>query len=120
MTTFTDAQAARLVLTAEELLAGDGMTFDVAVPAAVLRPGSEPGTGPEAVVRLCPLTLGTFLQILKAAKEDSSLIPLLMIQQALVEPKLSLQQIRQMPLGLVNFLIGNVRRTSGLVEKKTP
>jgi hypothetical protein len=120
MTTIMDAQAARLVLTAEDLLAGDGMTFDVVVPAAVLRSGGEAGTAPEAVVRLCPLTLGTFLQILKAAKEDSSLIPLLMIQQALVEPKLSLPQIRQMSLGLVSFLIENIRQISGLTEKKSP
>jgi hypothetical protein len=120
MTALIDGPAARLLLTAEDLLAGDGMTFDLVVPPAVLRPGGEAGDAPEAVVRLRPLTLGVFLQIMKAAKEDSSLIPLLMIQQAVVEPKLSLPQIGQMHLGLVNFLIGNVRQISGLTEKKSP
>lgn len=120
MTALIDDPTAHLVLTAEDLLAGNEMTFDVVVPGPVLRPGSEAGDGPEAVVRLRPLTLGTFLQIVKAAKEDSSLIPLLMIQQAVVEPKLSLPQIRQMHLGLINFLIGNIRQISGLAEKKSP
>jgi len=120
MATLIDDRAARLVLTAEDLLAGDGMTFDLVVPPAVLRPGGEAGDAPEAVVRLRPLTLGTFLQIMKAAKEDSSLIPLLTIQQAVVEPKLSLPQIGQMHLGLVNFLIENARQVSGLTEKKSP
>ena len=43
-----------------------------------------------------------------------------MIQEALVEPKLSLPQIGQMHLGLINFLIGHVRQISGLTEKKSP
>jgi hypothetical protein len=110
----------RVVLTAEELLAGTAMTFDIVVPHSVLHPGSEAGNAPETVVRLRPLTLGTFLLIIKAAKEDSSLIPLLMIQEALVEPKLSLPQLRQVHLGLITFLIGHVRQISGLTEKKSP
>jgi hypothetical protein len=120
MTAFPDDPHVHLVLSAEDLLAGQAMTFDIVVPPAVLRPGSEDGDVPQAVVRLRPLTLGTFLLIMKAAKEDSSLIPLLMIQEALVAPKLSLPQIRQMHLGLVNFLIGHVRQISGLTEKKSP
>ena len=120
MTSFLDDHDIRLVLTAEDLLAGNAMTFDIVVPPSVLRPGSEAGNVPEAVVRLRPLTLGTFLLIMKAAQEDSSLIPLLMIQEALVEPRLSLPQIRQMHLGLINFLIGHVRQISGLTEKKSP
>jgi hypothetical protein len=120
MTALIDDPTAHLVLTAEDLLAGHEATFDVTVPSAVLRPGGESADAPEVVVRLRPLTLGTFLQIMKAAKEDSSLIPLLMIQQAVVEPKLSLPQIGQMHLGLVSFLIANVRQISGLTEKKSP
>lgn len=119
MTALIDNQAARLVLTAEDLLAGEGTTFDLVVPPAVLRPGSDAGDKPGVVVRLRPLTLGTFLQILEAAKEDSSLIPLLMIQKSMVEPKLSLPQIGQMRLGLVSFLIENIRQVSGLTEKKS-
>jgi hypothetical protein len=120
MTAFVNDHKARVVLTAEDLLAGNTMTFDIVVPPDVLRPRSEVGNAPETIVRLRPLTLGTFLLIMRAAKEDSSLIPLLMIQEALVEPKLSLPQIRQMHLGLITFLIGHVRQISGLTEKKSP
>ena len=108
------------VLTAEDLLAGTGMTFDVVVPSHVLRPGNETGDAPDTIVRMRPISLGTFLLIMKAAKEDNGLIPLLMIQEALVEPKPSLAQIKQMHLGLINFLIGRIRQISGLAEKKSP
>jgi hypothetical protein len=112
------AQNMPVVLTAEELLAGSTLTFDIAVPAHILRPGSEGGA--ETIVRLRPLTLGTFLLIMKAGKDDSSLIPLLMIQEGLVEPKMSLPQIRQLHVGLISFLIGHIREISGLAEKKSP
>ena len=119
MTASGNEPAARVVLTAEDLLAGNAMTFDIVVPPAVLRPGNPADPGPETIVRLRPLTLGTFLLIMKAAKDDSSLIPLLMLQEALVEPKLALPQLRQMHLGLMTFLLGHVRQISGLAEKKT-
>lgn len=111
----------RLALSAEDLLAGTTATYDVAVPASILRPGGSAGENhSEAVVRLRPLTLGVFLLIMKAAKEDASLIPLLMIQESLVEPEMSLNQIKQLHLGLINFLIGHIRQISGLGEKKSP
>ena len=110
---------ARIVLTAEELLAGNAMTFDVIVPPHTPRPGVESDAGAETIVRLRPLTLGTFMLILKAAKDDDTLIPLLMIQESVVEPKLSLAQVRQMHLGLISFLIAHVRQISGLTEKKS-
>ena len=113
-----DDRDAPSLLTAEDLLAGQAMTFDVVVPPQVLRPGRAAGEA--ATVRLRPLTLGAFLLITKAAREDSSLIPLLMIQESLVEPKLSLPQIRVMHLGLVELLIAQIRRISGLTEKKSP
>jgi hypothetical protein len=109
-----------LSLTAEDLLAGAAITYDIAIPTGILRPGSEAADDRATVVRLRPLTLGTFLLIMKAAKEDASLIPLLMIQEALVEPELSLGQVKQMHLGLINFLIGHIRQISGLSEKKSP
>ncbi|RPJ02518.1 MAG: hypothetical protein EHM39_01680 [Chloroflexi bacterium] len=105
-------------LTAEDLLAGAAVTYDVLIPPDVLRPGGEGSNGHDTLVRLRPLTLGTFLLIMKAAKDDAGLIPLLMIQESLLEPKLSLGQIGQMHLGLINFLIGQIRHISGLDEKK--
>ncbi|MEW6491449.1 MAG: hypothetical protein AB1589_02700 [Cyanobacteriota bacterium] len=108
-----------LYLTPEELLAGSIITFDVVIPPDVLRPG-ESNPGQEMIVQLRPLTIGTFGLIMKAAKNDPGLVPLLMIKESLVQPKLSLEQAKAMHLGLVNFLIAHIRQISGLSEKKSP
>lgn len=107
-------------LTADELLAGAALVFDVTVPAHLLRPGS-PNEEPSEplVVQLRPLTIGTFQLIMKASRQDSGLVPLLMIKESLVRPQLSLEQVRAMPLGMVNFFIAQIRHISGLEEKKT-
>lgn len=109
------------VITAEDLLAGAAATFNIPVPEALLRPGEDKTDKlPEpAVVEIRPLTIGAFQLILKAAKEDAGVIPLLMIRESLVQPRLSLDQIKGMPLGLVEFLIGQIRHISGLTEKKS-
>jgi hypothetical protein len=114
----------QLQLTAEDLLAGAAMTFEVVVPPGVLRPGQNghaAGREPaqELVVQLRPLTIGTFQLIMKAAKQETGLIPVLMIKESLVQPALSLDQVKQLHLGLINFLIGHIRQISGLTEKKS-
>lgn len=114
-----NSDATLVLLTAEDLLAGAAVTFDIVIPPSILRPGYESANDHEMVVRLRPLTLGTFLLIMKAAREDASLIPLLMIQESLLEPQLSLGQIKQMHLGLINFLVEQIRQISGLDEKKS-
>ena len=113
-------------LTPEDLLAGAAATFEVEVPPEVLRPAAA-GRAPFAgeaegggVVQLRPLTIGAFQLILKAAKNDPGLIPLLMIKESLAAPKLSLEQVRQLHLGLVNFLVAHIREISGLTVKKKP
>ncbi|NEP85197.1 MAG: hypothetical protein F6K39_48200, partial [Okeania sp. SIO3B3] len=67
---------------------------------------------------LRPLTIGTFGLIMKAAKNDPGLIPSLMIKESLVKPAMSLDQVKQMHIGLVNFLIAQIRQISGLTPKK--
>lgn len=113
-----------LQLTPEDLLAGAENTFEIAVPPQLLRPNSNtsPSDQPDRtmVVQLRPLTIGTFQLIMKAARQDPGLIPLLMIKESLVQPVLSLEQIKQLPLGLVNFFIDHIRQISGLTGKKTP
>ena len=113
----------KLQLTPEELLAGAGLTYDVTIQDHVLRPGAASPAeqdGPERVVRIRPLTIGAFQLIMKAARSDASLIPLLMIKESLVEPAMSLEQIKRLSLGLITFLIGHIREISGLQEKKSP
>lgn len=103
-------------VTADDLLAGANATYSVVVPAEVVRPGGEGGKPIE--VQLKPVTIGGFQLILKAAKEDAAMIPLLLIKEALVEPAMNLQQIQRMHLGLVEFLVQHIREISGMGEKK--
>jgi hypothetical protein len=99
-------------LSAQELLAGGLLSYDVVVPAEILRSDGSAGK-----VRLRPLKVATLALIAKATREDPSLIPLLMIKDALLEPALSLDQIRSMHIGLVHFLVAQINRISGLDEQ---
>lgn len=102
---------------ADDLLAGANATFAVEVPAAVVRPGAD--SGAKAIqVTLRPLSIGAFQLILKAAREDAGMIPLLMIKESLVEPQMNLAQVQRMHLGLVEFLVAQIREISGMGEKK--
>jgi hypothetical protein len=112
----------QVILTAEDLIAGANTTFDVLIPAELLQSaknnasgGTDPG---EALVRIRPLTIGVYQLIMKAAKNDPGLIPLLMVKESLAEPVMSLDQIRKLPLSLVELLIDNIREVSGLIKKK--
>ncbi len=106
-------------MTAEELLAGAAATHPVEVPAALLAPRAEDGspaapTAPAGSVTLRPLTVRDVQRVARAAKEQSVLASILMVQQALVEPRLSVEQIGALPAGLVQFLLGRVNEISGL------
>src|SRR5947209_2796267 len=111
---------AEMLLTPDDLLAGAAATLDVAIPHGVLYPDTQsiPDDAEPPLVRLRPITIGTFQLIMRASKSDAGLIPLLMIKESLVAPELSLDQIKRMHLGLVNFLIEQIREISGLTEKK--
>jgi hypothetical protein len=113
------------LLSAADLLAGSKAVQDVAIPAAVLLPAGvaqpEPANGEKhngAVgtgrVRMRPLSISVLTLISRAAREDPGLVPLLMIKEAVVEPALTLDQIRQMHIGLVYYLVTQVNRLSGL------
>lgn len=117
-----DAEPAGL-LTAQELLAGSLLVHEVEVPPQVLAPGqaaagAAPGPGAASAaprrVRLKPLKVATLALIAKAARDDASLVPLLMVKESLVEPALGFEQVRQMHAGLVQFLVAAVHRVSGL------
>ncbi|MDA0166063.1 hypothetical protein OM076_37715 [Solirubrobacter ginsenosidimutans] len=101
-------------LSAEDLLAPSALTHDVDVPERILRPGvGETGEAPGRV-RLRPLTIGTLAAISRAAREDARLVPLLIIKESLVEPSLSLDGVRALHVGLVQFLVSRVNEISGL------
>ena len=100
------------MLSAEELLAGGALTFAVEVPAEVLHPGNGGGEG--GAVQLRPLTVRDLQLVSRAARESDSLLATLMVQQALVEPAMSVAQVSTLPVGLVQFLHHHVNRLSGI------
>ena len=68
-----------------------------------------PGT-----VRLRPLTVGDLQTITRAAKESDLLVATLMVQQALVDPELTVAQVSSLHVGLVQFLLERVNEVSGI------
>lgn len=102
------------LLSAEDLLLGSRIVHEVNIPSAILAPAAENGATDAGCVRMRPLNVAVLTLISRAAREDASLIPQLMIKEAVVEPALTLDQIRQMHIGLVHFLVAQVNRISGL------
>ena len=107
------------VLLAQDLLSGSQLTHEITIPAAILHPHAigEAGRSEDSkagVVRLRPLNLATMTLISRATRDDSSLMPILMIKEAIVEPVLSVDQIRQMHIGLVHYLVRQINLISGL------
>jgi len=98
-------------LSVDDLLLGGRATHRVSLPADVVDPGGGAGGG-EVVLR--PLVLADVLRISRAAKEDGALTSVLMVQQALVEPAVTIEQVQRMHAGLVEFLLAEVNRISGL------
>jgi len=98
------------MLTASELLAGSDHTHRIEVPTHLVGNGAE---GP-SVVELRPLVLADVARLNKAAREDGELSSALMIQQAMTDPKLTVDQVLRLPAGLVEFLVGQINRVSGL------
>jgi hypothetical protein len=101
------------VLAPEDLLAGAQATHRVEVPAALLRPGDGGDTAPGVVV-LRPLTAAALQRIAQAAKDERVLASVLMVQQALVEPRLSVEQVGALSAGLLQHLLERVNKLSGL------
>jgi len=103
------------MLTPEELLAGSALTFEVEVPATVLHPGRAAGPETGSAVRLRPLTVHDLQLVTRAARENDSLLGVLMVQRALVEPEMTVHQVAGMHVGLLQFLLGEVNRISAIV-----
>lgn len=99
-------------LSVEDLLTGADATYTVEVPARVLDPEGTAVEGGEVVLR--PLTVRDLQRITQAAREQQVLTSILMVQQALVKPKLTVEQAGSLPAGVVQFLLKKVNSLSGL------
>ncbi len=104
-----------MMLTAQELLAGSQLSFEVAIPREVLHPGKEPADEPTTTtVRLRPLTVQDLQLICRAAKESDTLMAALAVQRSLVEPKMSVPEVSTLHVGLLQFLLQQVNEISGI------
>lgn len=99
-------------LTTDDLLQGATTTHVIDVPPSLV--GATPNGGTAGQVVLRPLTVRDVRRINQAARETQMLASVLMVQQALVEPTLTVDEVGGMPAGLVKYLLGNVNRVSGL------
>jgi len=101
-----------MILSAEELLAGSALKHDVQISPDLL--GAD-GDGPaEGRVVLRPLTVRDLQRIARGARDDENLSAALMIQQALIEPELKLEQVSALPAGLARFLVERINAISGI------
>jgi hypothetical protein len=106
-----------MTLTVEELLLGAEATHTVDIPPEVLRPAAaEDAELPPASVVIRPLKLADVQRIQKAARDERALTSVLMVKEALVEPKVTVEQVNRMHAGLVEFLLREVNRVSGLSQ----
>ena len=99
-------------LSADELLAGSGMTHEVQIPIELMGINGQTPTDPRVVVR--PLAVRDLQRIGKAAADNENLSAALMIQQALVEPELQIDQVSKLPAGLARFLVDRINTISGI------
>ena len=102
-------------LAAEDLLAGAQATHRVTLPAALLGAVAAGQTGSDAGhVVLRPLTAGQVQRVAQAARDERLLASVLMVQQSLVEPRLTVDQVQGLSAGLLQFLLDQVNKLSGL------
>jgi hypothetical protein len=107
------------VLSAEDLLAGSAAVHDVEVPAPLLD-GARAADGGAGTVRVRALTMAALTAIARASRDDPSLVPVLVLREALVEPSLTTDQVRALPVGLVHHLVSAVHLASGLSADGEP
>ncbi|HXF40078.1 MAG TPA: hypothetical protein VN687_10225 [Blastocatellia bacterium] len=101
-----------MTLTAEQLLAGGSLTHEVEIPAELLNTNGDIPAGARVVLR--PLTVRDLQRIASAAATDDSLSASLMIQQAMVEPALKVEQVSRLPAGLARFLVERINDLTGI------
>lgn len=106
-------------LTADALLASGSTTHAVRIPLSLLRGAATSGAGdadggPGGEVTLRPLLVRDVDRVVRASREQRVLASVLMVQQALVAPKMTVEQVGDLPAGVVQFLADRVNAISGL------
>jgi hypothetical protein len=94
-------------------MAGVEAEAEVEIPERLLPPGTV-----DRRVRLRALTVRDLRLIARAARENEDLAGALMVRQALVEPVLTIDQVEAMPAGLLQQLLREVNRLSGITASE--
>jgi hypothetical protein len=94
--------------------AADAATDVGPSPATAATSAATTAVGEEDTVVLRPLRLADVQRIQQAAAESPVLTGVLMVQQALVAPELTIDEVSRMHAGLVEFLLREINRISGL------
>ena len=100
-----------MALTADQMLAGAALREEVDIPPALLAGWRADA---ESRVVLRPLAVRDLQRIQRASKDDETLTAALMIQQALIDPELRIEQVTQLPAGLASFLVDRINAISGV------
>ena len=101
------------MLSSADLLAGVEAEVEVEIPERLL-----PRDAADRLVRLRPLTVRDLRLIARAARENEDLTGALMVRQAMVEPAMSVEQVEAMPAGLLQHLLREVNRISGITASE--
>ncbi len=105
-----------MTLQTEDLLFSAEITHTIPVPPHILYPAEPDKEPPQSIgtVELRPLRLIDLQRIHKAGENQNHLTSVLMVQQALVDPKMTIEQVNSLHAGLVQFLLQEINRISGL------
>ena len=104
------------MLSTEDLFAGSKLSFNIEIPQNILTPGQSATDTLEktSCVKMRPLTLADLQLISRAAKENDNLLGVLMVHKSLQEPEMTIAEVSSLHLGLMQFLLEQVNRISGL------
>jgi hypothetical protein len=108
---------AQVSASAEDLLLGSKAIHTVIIPAHIVRPGDDGSAidnDGDLLVRIRPLTVESLTLIAKATRNNAALVPILSLHQSLVEPTMTVEQVKSLHIGLVQFLMEAINRVSGL------
>ncbi|MEM1161268.1 MAG: hypothetical protein AAGJ28_10070 [Pseudomonadota bacterium] len=97
------------MISADDLLAGASVETEVEIPERLL-----PEASGDRTVRLKPLTVRDLRLIARAAQQNEDLSGALMVRQSMIEPSLSMEELGALPAGILQFLLREVNRISGI------
>lgn len=105
-----------MTLTAEDLLAGGSLAHEVELPSDLLRAKGDASLSGGVVIR--PLTVRDLQRIGKAGRDGEEVAAALIIQQGLVEPSLTMEQVAELPAGAARFLVERINEISGVTTPR--